>query len=589
MTEELKESTKESSVEIAKRNSIYLRGTIAKVLAGPEECFEHDDMQLLKHHGSYQQDDRDARADARKSGGAKKWIFMVRAKIPGGVLTADQYLAFDHIAEKSTHNNSLRITVRQAFQLHGVIKANLKPTIKAINDACATTLGGCGDICRNVMAIPAPSADPGIQAARTFAQQLAAELAPRTRAYHEIWLDGDKIDNGSDPDAARKADAAKKPEDVEPLYRDVYLPRKFKIGIALPDDNSVDVYTHDVGLIALVDGGRVNGVNILVGGGLGMSHGKASTYARLATPLGFVEADHVVAACRHIAAIFRDTGDRADRRHARLKYVVEERGIDWFREEFRRRADFALKPWVETGPVRFKDHLGAHPQDNDTFYYGVQIPNGRIIDTENGPLYKTALRKLVEELRPGVVLSPNQDLLLTDLTAAGVERVRAVLDEHKIARPETMSAVRRFALACPALPTCGLALAEAERAAPGIVDAFEAELRRLDLEKEPIAVRMTGCPNGCARPYTADIALVGRMKGKYDIYVGGSIHGDRMVDHYLELIPEADVVAALRPLLEEWKAGRRPDEGLGDFYQRSHPRPTPRTTLSGVKEPAAKA
>jgi len=577
MTEELKES----SVETAKRNSRFLRGTIAQILAGTEESFEHDDMQLLKFHGSYQQDDRDARAAARKTGAGKKWIFMIRAKIPGGVLTADQYLALDALAERVTHNQSLRITTRQGLQFHGVIKGNLKETIRAINEACATTLGACGDVCRNVMAIPAPSADPGIQAARAFAQQIAAELAPHTRAYHELWLDGEKVDTGA------ASDEGKAPEAVEPLYRDLYLPRKFKVGIALPDDNSVDVHSHDVGLIALVEGGRVKGVNVLVGGGFGMTHGKANTFARLGTPLGSIEADNVVAACRLIAEIFRDTGDRSDRRHARLKYVIEERGIDWFREEFQRRASFELKPWVDIGQVRFKDHLGAHSQDNGTKYYGAHVANGRIIDGERAA-YKTAFRRIVEELQPGVVLTPTQDILFTDLSEAGVDRVRAILDEHNVDRPETMTAVRRFALACPALPTCGLALSESERVAPGIVDDFETELKRLGLENEPIAIRMTGCPNGCARPYSADIAIVGRMKGKYDLYVGGSIHGDRLVDHYLELIPEAELVTAMRPLLEEWKENRTEGEGLGDYYQRAHGQGRQRITLSGVKDPVAK-
>ncbi len=571
----MSEEHTESKVEVAKRNSRFLRGTIADILAGTEESFEHDDMQLLKFHGSYQQDDRDARKAARKTGGGKKWIFMVRAKIPGGVVTADQYLAMAELADRVTHNRSLRITTRQGFQFHGVIKDNLKPTIAAINKSLLTTLGACGDVCRNVMAIPAPSADPGIQAARAFARRISDELSPRTPAYHELWLDGEKVDTSGPA------------EKIEPLYRDVYLPRKFKVGIALPDDNSVDVHSHDVGLIAIVKDGAVTGANVLVGGGMGLTHGKPETYARLGTPLGFIEAKHIVEACRIIATLHRDFGDRSDRRHARLKYVVEEWGMDRFREEFQRRAEFPLKPWVDTGPVKFRDHLGVHPQDNGKQYYGVQVPNGRVIDSD-GIAYKTAFRRIVEELRPGVVLSPTQDIIFTDLDAAAVDRLKAILEEFGVAAPDTLSAVRRFAMACPAMPTCGLALSESERVMPGVVDRFEDEFRQLGLENEPITIRMTGCPNGCARPYTADIGLVGRMKGKYDVFLGGGIHGDRLVELYKELVPEEELVEALRPFLEEWKAKRTPGETLSDYYQRAHGPSVPRTILSGAKEPVAK-
>lgn len=563
---------KQSKAELAKRASNYLRGTITQTLASDAPCFGHDDELILKFHGIYQQEDRDAREASKAIGGDKEHIFMVRARIPGGVLTADQYLALDTLADRVTSNRSLRITTRQGLQFHGVLKDNLRPTLAEINRVMLSTLAACGDVCRNVMACPAPLLGKRYQALRELAACIAQEVAPKTRAYHEIWLDGRRV-----------ADT----EPVEPLYGQAYLPRKFKVGIALPEDNSIDVCSQCLGLLAVVERDEIQGFDVLVGGGFGLTHRKVETFARLATPLGYVEARHAVELVKIVAEMFRDHGDRADRRHARLKYVVHEWGIDKFREEFRRRASFELKPWVELGPLGFNDYLGPHPQGEGQSFYGLFIENGRLIDTAVSRT-KTAIRKIIQTLKPGVILTPNQNILFTDLAEGDLTKIGAVLAAYNVPRLPQISAARRYSMACPALPTCGLALAESERELPGVIDELENELVRLGLQDEPITVRMTGCPNGCARPYTADISFVGRKPDIYDINVGGRLAGDRLVDLYAENVPRAELVMSLRPLLEAWARQRRPQEGLGDFYQRVYGTGQPKTILSGAKDNPAR-
>ncbi len=559
----------ESPVEAAKRKSRYLRGTLAETLASDAPSFEHDDMQLLKFHGVYQQDDRDKRAEARKTGAGKAWIFMARVKIPGGALTAGQYLALDEIAALTY--GSLRATTREGIQFHGILKGNLKALIRRINEALLSTLAACGDVSRNVMACPAPVEDPGARRARALAAEFARALCPATPAYHEIWLDGEK-----------HMEAQAGP--VEPFYGEVYLPRKFKIGIAPPEDNCVDIYTHDLGFIAELDASRERllGANVLVGGGFGMAHGKPETFARLATPLGYVEADQIIETGRIVAAIFRDHGNREDRKQARLKYMIEKWGIERFREEFQRRAPFALRPARDLPPVRFHDHLGLHPQGGGRWFYGVAVPSGRVAD--GAIAWKTTFRRIVEELRPGVVITPQQNFLFTDLDERGAQRVEEVLAGAGIPLADSLTPLRRHHMTCVSLPTCGLALAESERAMPGILDEFEAEFQRLGIAGAPVSVRITGCPNGCARPYNADIAFVGRGPGLYDIYVGGRLDGDRLADLYTEKVKSADLLAALRPLLEAWARERGEGEGLGDFYQRAFGSGGRRTLLTGAKD-----
>jgi sulfite reductase beta subunit-like hemoprotein len=565
---------KPSKVERAKQGSAYLRGTVAQTLTSTATHFEHDDVQVLKFHGVYQQDDRDERHERRDSGDEKAYSFMVRAKIPAGELTASQYLALDELADRHSNNRSLRITTRQGVQLHGVIKDHLKDTLRGLNQALVSTLAACGDVERNIMASPTPYAGERYRRVRELAVELARELCPRTGAYCEIWLDGEKV---AGEGAARGAE--------EPFYGATYLPRKFKTAVALPEDNTVDVFAQDVGLLAVVEGDRLVGANLLAGGGLGLTHAKADTFARLGTPLGFVAAERLVAAVRAVVAIFRDHGHRGDRRHARLKYLLEAWGPERFRAEWEARTGFALEPWREVGPILHPDHLGAHAQGDGRFFYGVFVQNGRVIDGPGGgPRLKTALARIVDRLRPGVRLSPDQNVLLTDLDEASLAEVEATLADHGAARPQDLLPVRRFSLACPALPTCGLALGDAERALPGVLDVLEAELSTLGLDEEPLTVRMTGCPNGCARPYTADLGLVGRGPGVYDLYVGGGLAGDRLAELYDLKVPLEGIAASLRPLLRAWSRERRPEEGLGDYFQRAFGDGRRRTLLTGSKE-----
>jgi sulfite reductase beta subunit-like hemoprotein len=557
-----------SKVELAKRHGRHLRGTIAEALASEATHFGHDDLQLLKFHGTYQQDDRDQRKAREAEGREKAYQFMVRVAIPAGAVTAEQYLALDGLAD--THaNGTLRVTTRQGFQFHGVLKGDLKGAIAEINRTLLTTISACGDVQRNVMGCAAPLGDADHAEVRRVAEALARELRPGSRAYHEIWLDGEK---------------RLSTETEEPFYGEHYLPRKFKAAVGLSTDNCVDIWAQDVGLLAVVRQGRLTGFNLLVGGGLGMTHNKGDTTARLAAPLGFVAPEHAIDAVRIVAAIFRDHGNRSDRRHARLKYLLAEWGLERFRDEFVARAGFPLQPAVALPRLPFHDHLGRHRQADGRWFYGVFVQSGRIADTGSHRL-RTALRTIVERFRPGLRLTAQQNLLLTDLDPVALDQVDALLREHGVTPPLELSAVRRYSVACPALPTCGLAVAESERAIPGLLDQLEAELESLAVGREPLTVRMTGCPNGCARPYTADVAFVGRSLGLYNVYVGGGLAGDRLVDLYRADVPLEEIVESLRPLLQRWAAERQEGEGLGDFYQRLMGLRAVRSTVTGRELP----
>ena len=556
MTDRLKsfgDPKKPSKVEKAKQASRHLRGSIDEVLHSDAPIFEHDDMQLLKFHGIYQQDDRDARAAGKAAGIGRQYSFMLRLRIPGGVVSGDQYLAMDRLADQVTFNSSLRITTRQAFQLHGVIKDTLKQTMQRINRELLSTMNGCGDVERNIMAPPAPLKDSAHVAVRELANELADRLAQKSNAYFEVWLDGEKVDTS---------------EEADDLYGQAYLPRKFKTGIALPDDNAADVYTQDVGLIAIPDAeGNIQGANILVGGGLGMTHKKPETYARLGSKLGYVDREHIVDAVKTIVTIHRDFGDRSDRKHARLKYIVEEQGLDAVPAEFMERADFDLKPWVECGDAKHQDWLGKHEQGDGRFFYGVYVPSGRIIDGQTIRM-KTAFGMIVEAIGCEVILTPNQNVIFADLTDEHVKQLERILSAFNVPRVEDMTAVQRYGMSCVALPTCGLALTEAERVFGDVVKDLETEFMRLGVEDSRMTVRMTGCPNGCARPYNADIGLVGHKPGHYDIFLGGRLDGDRMAEFYAMNVPMDEITPTLRPILERWAADRMPEETLGDFYNR---------------------
>lgn len=552
---------KPNRVEEIKANSDQLRGTLAADLENESSGFGEADKQLLKFHGLYQQENRDDRKTARTAEApatngkpGKHHAFMLRLRLPGGAMRADQYLAFDRIADEFA-NGTLRITTRQTFQFHGVIKGELRPTLQAINDQLVTTLAACGDVVRNVVCCPAPLDDPIRRQIAEITRQISDHLLPRTRAYHEIWLDNEKVHDGE------KANTA------EPIYGKTYLPRKFKIAIAYPGDNCVDVYTQDIGLVAIADGDRLAGFNVIVGGGMGMNHTKADTFPRLGDPLGFITPAQTIEGVEQIVTVQRDYGDRTDRKHARMKYLIHEWGIDRFRSEVETRLGYALQPVAPMLPLENELHLGWQEQGDGRWFLGISVENGRIADTDFVRL-KSGLRAAIETFRPNVRLTPNHDILLTNLAPEERPAVDALLAEHGIAPAGALSNIQLFAMACVALPTCGLAVAESERALPGVVDALELEVARLGLDAERISVRMTGCPNGCARPYVADIAFVGRSMNQYLLLLGGRSNGTRLNVPYKDLVRTEELVRELTPLLTYFRDAQQGDETFGDFCQR---------------------
>jgi sulfite reductase beta subunit-like hemoprotein len=558
-----------SAVERIKLASDGLRGGLREAAVSSTSNFEESDVQLLKFHGVYQQDDRDQRVK-RGEPREKAWQMMIRLTIPGGVLTADQYLALDTFADRFG-NGTLRLTTRQSIQFHGVLKGNLKALIADVNNALLTTIAACGDVSRNVMASPAPIADEPHRAVQRLAREISLLLRPKTGAYFEIWLDGERLSDSRDD---------------EPVYGPSYLPRKFKVGVAIDTDNSIDIHSYDCGLIAVTEQGTVRGYNLLVGGGFGMTHNKPHTYARIASTIAFVAPDHAVSAVRAVCELYRDEGDRSNRKHGRIKYLVEEWGVDRFIATLRSRVDFSLEPAVEIRPSVPNDFLGVHDQGDGRAFYGLFVQSGRIVDSGVDHV-RSAIREIVETLEPGVRLTPTQSVLFTDLEPSAIPIIERILATHGVRTVDALSNTVRYSMACPAMPTCGLALAESERVLLSVLAPIEAELARLDLAGVPLTIRMTGCPNGCARPYNADIGIVGRRPGVYNVFVGGGIRGDRLADLFaadvrIERIPET-----LRPLLERFSQDRQFDEGLGDFYQRIVDRSEPRRLLTGQETPTA--
>lgn len=557
MSIEPNQPAKRSAVELIKENSLQLRGTLADELAKDSDHFNDQDKQLIKFHGSYQQDNRDARKERRQEGAGKSYQFMVRCKIPGGKVTASQYLELDRLAEDYA-NGTLRITSRQGIQFHGILKSNLKQTIRDINSTLLTTLGACGDVSRNVMAPAAPLASPVYKELQRLADFLAQHFAPRSKAYHEVWLNGKDIS----PAPPRE------PELVdEPIYGKVYLPRKFKIAFALPGDNSTDLFAQDLGFLANVENDTVVGYNVYAGGGMGMSHGNPNTFPYIAQAVCYVSPDQAVAAAEGVIKLFRDHGNRADRKRARLKYVLHSWGIEKFRETLQTYLPFPITLPTDLPVTGFPLHLGWHEQGDGNFFYGISVENGRIKDEGDFRL-RTLLRKLVEKFQPSIRLTPMQDILLCDLPKSAKPLIHRLLTVYGITRPDRISLVQQHSMACPAIPTCGLALSEAERALPEVIDQLEAEIKRLGLHSEKISVRMTGCPNGCVRPYQSDIGIVGRSGDKYTLFVGGNLVGSRLAFQLKDLVPIEQIVPTLTPLLEDYKKNRTSGEGFGDYCQR---------------------
>ena len=541
--------------EHIKQASRLLRGTLAEGIAAIETgAISEDDQQLVKFHGMYLQDDRDLRAERTMKKLEKAFAFMIRLRIPGGVCTPAQWLALDRIA-RDYGNQTLRLTTRQTFQFHGVIKSNVKTTLQAIDAALLDTIAACGDVNRNVLATSNPHLSSVHRAGYDLATSLSTHLLPRSGAYREIWLDGEQIAGGDD-------------EAGEPILGATYLPRKFKIAVAVPPDNDVDIYAQDLGFVAVTDNaGSVIGWNVTVGGGMGMTHGEPETYPRTADLLGFCALDDAVAVAEAVVTVQRDWGDRANRKHARLKYTIEDRGLPAFRAEVERRIE---KPLGEPRGFSFVgngDRYGWTNGEDGRGHLTLFIENGRLRDIPDGPSLLAGLRRIAEIHDGEFRLTANQNVIIANVRREHRTAIDALVAEHGLT--QRAGALRQNSLACVALPTCGLALAESERYLPALVDELEAELAANGLSEDAITIRMTGCPNGCARPYLAEIGLVGKGPGRYNLYLGAAFDGSRLSKLYAEDLGHDAIVATLAPLFAAYAKERRPQERFGAFLIRT--------------------
>ena len=541
-------------VEQVKAASNQLRGGIAQELTEPTALFTDDAVQILKFHGVYQQDDRDRRKEARALGRDKHHMMMIRTRIPGGIVPASSYLAHDSIAS-DLGGGTMRVTTRQDFQLHGVLKGDLKEAIRRINDGIMTTLGGCGDQERNIMFCPAPLQDRVRDEVREWLPRLVAGLTPTTHAYVELWLDGELA-------------ASSEPEVPDELYGERYLPRKFKTALAIEGDNCVDIYANDLGLVARrTDDGGLGGFDILIGGGLGRTANKPNTWPAVAKPLGFTPPDDVVNVARAVMTVQRDYGNRSDRRHARLKYLIADRGIDWFRGEVQSVLGHELLP---SRPLQWQsaaDHLGWYEQDAGQCFYGLYVENGRIADTDEHHL-RSALREIVVRLQPTIVLTAQQNVIIAGLQPEDHYALLDTFARHNVTLSEEIPTTIRNSMACPAWPTCGLAVAESERTMPALIRELTVVQESAGVGEQPISFRMTGCPNGCARPYLGDVGFVGTTLGKYDVFLGGDFEGTRLNELYARNVPLAQLPDLLRGPLEDYARTRTPGEGFGDWCAR---------------------
>jgi sulfite reductase (NADPH) hemoprotein beta-component len=537
-----------------KDRSLYLRGGIAegldRVITG---SLDEDDTQLTKFHGIYQQDDRDLRPERRKKKLEKAFSFMIRVRVPGGVVTPEQWLEMDRLADDYA-NGTVRLTTRQAIQFHGVIKTNLKRTIQVINQSLLDTIAACGDVNRNVMCNPNPDQSRAHAAALQLAKDISDHLTPQTPAYHEIWLDGEKV--------VDSADAV----EVEPIYGKHYLPRKFKTVVAVPPSNDVDIFAHDLGFIAILDRkGEVTGYNVTVGGGMGMTHGEAETFPRTADVMGFCTAEQALAVAEHVVTVQRDHGDRANRKHARLKYTIEDMGLDRFRAEVEKRTGFKLE---KARPFSF-DHTGDRygwvRNEDGSWHYTAYIENGRVKDTPDRPM-KAGFAEIAKVHKGDFRLTANQNLMIAGIGARQKAKIEKLLKQYGI--DHQFGGLRLNAMACVGLPTCALALAESERYLPELVDALEQVIETAGLRDDAIVIRMTGCPNGCARPYLAEIGLVGRTPGKYNLYLGAAFDGSRLNKLYRQDVGHEEILEALTPLIQAYAKERQDGERFGDFVIR---------------------
>ncbi|MEB7424682.1 NADPH-dependent assimilatory sulfite reductase hemoprotein subunit [Mammaliicoccus sciuri] len=545
-------SDKLDEMEHIKNRSNYLRGTIKEGLADEiTGAIAKDDTKLLKFHGSYMQDDRDIRDERRKQKLEPAYSFMIRVRVPGGTATADQWVAMDDISTEYA-NNTIKLTTRQAFQFHGILKRNLKSSMQSIHHAVMDSLAACGDVNRNVMCNPNPYQSGVHKEVDTLATQISDHLSPQTGAYHEIWLDDEKIIDTK--------------EEVEPMYGKTYLPRKFKIGIAVPPSNDIDVYSQDIGLIAVIEDDQLVGFNVTVGGGMGMTHGDTKTYPQVGRLLGYFPKEEAVDVCEKILTIQRDYGNRENRKNARFKYTVDRLGVDFIREELNKRLGWEIE---EAKPFEFKHNGDRYgwTEGSGKWHFTLFIQNGRVKDTSDYKL-KTALREIAEIHTGDFRLTPNQNLIIANVAKSKKQQIQKIIDKYGITDGEHYTGLRRNSMACVAFPTCGLAMAESERYLPTLINKIEGLLDEAGLNEEEITIRMTGCPNGCARPALAEIAFIGKAPGKYNMYLGGGFTGDRLNKLFKENIGEDEILESLKPILIQYGKEKNDGEHFGDFVIR---------------------
>lgn len=560
---------KPSKVEGLKERSNALREPLATEIGLDTTHFTEDSIQILKFHGSYQQDNRDNRVKGQE----KDYQMMLRTRSPGGFIPPQLYLTLDRLSDEYG-NGTLRATTRQGFQLHGVLKRNLKSAIAAIVRSLGSTLGACGDLNRNVMAPPAPYRNrPEYQYAYDYAHRVADLLTPQTGAYYEIWLNGEKLISAEEhPDVKaarqRNSNGTIFRDQEEPIYGTYYMPRKFKCAVTVPGDNSVDIYSQDLGLVVITNAQEeLQGFNVLAGGGLGRTHNKEETFPRIADPIGYVDRADIYDLVKAIVATQRDYGDRCDRRHARMKYLIEDWGVDKFRAKVEEYFGKSLQPSKPLPEFKYLDFLGWHAQGDGKLFLGISIENGRIKD-EGSLQLKTALGDIVRQFNVPMLLTPHQNVILSEIEPTQRSGIAQILQRCGIQAESDIDPLVRYSMACPALPTCGLATTESERALPGILERIRALLTRVGLADEHFVIRMTGCPNGCARPYLAELGFVGNGPGLYQVWLGAAPNQTRLAQVYLEKLHVDDLETAFEPIFVYFRRSRLSSETFGDFCDR---------------------
>jgi len=542
-----------SPFEIIKEKSNFLRGTIAESLNDPlTGALRADDQILIKFHGTYQQQNRDIDDDRKKQKLEPLYSFLIRIRVPGGVTTPQQWLDMDELSDKYA-DKTLKLTTRQAFQFHGVFKRNLKKTIQEINKSLLDTIAACGDVNRNVMCSANPFESAIHAEAAEDAKRISAHLTPQTSAYHEIWLDGELVAGGE--------------KEEEPLYGKTYLPRKFKAAIAIPPRNDTDVLSNDLGFIAIVENGKLVGYNLTVGGGMAYTFGNNKTYPRVADVVGFFPKEQIVEVSEAVLIFQRDHGNRSERKNARLKYTIDRLGLDFFHAELERIKGIKLEPAKEFKFETLGDKYGWSKSEDGLWHYGVFVEGGKLVD-KNGYHPKTAIREIAKIHTGTFILTGNQNVIIAQVTESKKPKIEALLKKYKIINADKLSSLRQNSIACAALPLCGLAFAEAERYLPLLVDEIDKVLEANGLLKTPISIRMTGCSNGCGRPFLAEIGLVGKAPGKYNLYLGASFAGERLNKLYKEMLSEEQIIETLSPILADYAKNKEVEEHFGDFVIR---------------------